>query len=187
MQFGNELLRSDLLEGRVVLVVGGGPAPDGLGARIKRWEDPVALEGYQAEQMARDLYAKEGRLDACVVDLASVFSQGGTQGLALAMDTAWVVTRGVALGAMIEASSGTVVLIAPRADAGPSAMAAQAAVENLARTLSVEWARFDIRTVAICPRVGATKDEIRTLVAWLCSDSGTYVTGTRLEPGRLAP
>lgn len=185
MESGTEPLRSDLLEGRVIAVAGAGPAPLGLGATIERWEDPAALSGEQAEELARGLIARTGRLDAAVVDLSGVFGDGGKDGLARAMDTAWVVTRGVAVGAMIAANGGTIVLVAPGADAGAGGEVAQAAVENLARTLSVEWARFDIRTVAICPRAGATADDLRTLIAWLCSDSGTYVTGTRLEPGSV--
>ena len=51
-------------------------------------------------------------------------------------------TRAVATGALIPAGAGKCVLIAPRPDRGPFAGAARAALENLARTLSVEWARL---------------------------------------------
>ena len=185
MESDSQQLRSDLLEGRVILIAGAGPSPDRLGALIERWEDPASLDDDSALAQVTDLFARTGRLDAAVVDLASVFASGGANGLAAAMDTAWTVARAVAVGAMIEAGSGTIVLIAPAADAGPGAEAAAAAIGNLARSLSVEWARFDLRTVAICPRAGADEAEITTLVAWLCSASGTYVSGTSLQPGRI--
>jgi NAD(P)-dependent dehydrogenase (short-subunit alcohol dehydrogenase family) len=46
---------------------------------------------------------------------------------------------------------GRLLFLAPAPDAGPHAPAARAALENLARTLSVEWARFGITAVAITP------------------------------------
>lgn len=179
-------LRSDLLAGRCVLLVGARMDLDALGGVVERWDDPGGLDGAQAELLTRDLLARVGRLDAVVIDLAGVFGVGTAEGLAAAMDTAWVITGALAKAALIEAGGGTIVLIAPAGDAGTFAHAAQAATENLARTLSVEWARFDIRAVAICPRAGASNDDVTALSAWLCSDSGTYVSGTRLEPGNLA-
>ena len=44
--------------------------------------------------------------------------------------------------------------LAPRPDAGPRAQAARAALENMARTLSIEWARYGVRTTAVLCRVG---------------------------------
>jgi NAD(P)-dependent dehydrogenase (short-subunit alcohol dehydrogenase family) len=78
-----------------------------------------------------------------------------------------------------------VVLIAPRPDAGPFAAAARAALENLARTLSVEWARHGVGTVAITPGDGATDDELGELVCFLVSPAGEYFSGCVFELGAV--
>ena len=56
------------------------------------------------------------------------------------------------------------VVIAPRPDAGAFAGAARAALENLARTLSVEWARYGITATVITPGNATTDDQIAQLV-----------------------
>jgi citronellol/citronellal dehydrogenase len=81
--------------------------------------------------------------------------------------------------------------------------AARAAVENMMRTLSVEWARFDVKLVAVAPgqfdtetlrtkypkavvenvsrtvplgRLG-TEEEMAWLVAYLASPAGNFFSG----------
>ena len=49
----------------------------------------------------------------------------------------------------LERDGGLVVVIAPAPGAGEHAEAARAGLENLARTLSIEWARFATRAVAV--------------------------------------
>jgi citronellol/citronellal dehydrogenase len=71
------------------------------------------------------------------------------------------------------------VLVAPGPEAGPL----RAALENLARTLSVEWARFDVRTTAILPGAETTDEELGTLVAYLASPAGDYYSGCALALG----
>ena len=57
------------------------------------------------------------------------------------------------MNAQLEPSGfGKVVLIAPRPADGEGAAAAGAALENLARTTGVEWARLGIRVVVVRPR-----------------------------------
>jgi NAD(P)-dependent dehydrogenase (short-subunit alcohol dehydrogenase family) len=75
------------------------------------------------------------------------------------------------------------VLIGPPAQAGPRAQSAQAGLENLARTLSVEWARYGVSAVMMAPGVGATETDLSTLVAFLVSEAGEYLSGCRLELG----
>jgi citronellol/citronellal dehydrogenase len=85
------------------------------------------------------------------------------------------------------------------------AAAARAAVENLAGTLAGEWSRYGIRVVCVAPGnilteglegYGAEKladwarqaplgrlgkpEEIASLIAFLASDGGGYVTGTTI-------
>ncbi|MBV8956986.1 MAG: hypothetical protein JO179_22805 [Solirubrobacterales bacterium] len=74
-------------------------------------------------------------------------------------------------------------LIAPRAGAGDHADAARDGLENLARTLSVEWARFGITTTAIVPAAAAREQDVALLVAFLLSPAGDYFSGCRLEIG----
>ena len=57
------------------------------------------------------------------------------------------------------------------------------ALENAARTLSVEWARFGVRITAVRPREGASADERAELVAFLASPAGDYFTGCSFYPG----
>ena len=101
------------------------------------------------------------------------------------LEQAWVAVRGVATGALIPAGAGKVVLIAPRPDAGSFAAAARAALENLARTLSVEWARYGIGAVAIAPGARTGDDELAELVCFLVSPAGEYLTGCVLGTARV--
>ena len=56
----------------------------------------------------------------------------------------------------------------PAAGAGAYAKAARSALENLARTLSVEWARHDITIVMVAPGPGTGDQELTELYnAWL--------------------
>ena len=151
-----ELLRAGLLEGAEVLVTGDGD----LAA-------PVRERLYA-------LGAEEGR-GVLVVD-ASAPPAGG-DGVRAALDGAWDAIRPVANEAMIPAGRGLIVLLAPR-PGDAHAAAARAGLENLARTLSVEWARFQVRTVAVLP--GAT-EAVTELVAYLASPAGAYFSGCAFE------
>ena len=94
--------------------------------------------------------ASSGGADLLVVDGPALFgAAAGEQALLACMQASWDVTRAVANEAMIEHDGGLVVVIAPAPGAGEHAEAARAGLENLARTLSIEWARFATRAVAI--------------------------------------
>ena len=106
-----------------------------LGARIEQ------LEAGFDEDRAREWATAASPLHALVFDAGQVFGEGGQAQLTEALERAWVATRGVATGALIPGGAGKVLLIAPHSGGGSFAAAARAALENLARTLSVEWAR----------------------------------------------
>jgi NAD(P)-dependent dehydrogenase (short-subunit alcohol dehydrogenase family) len=74
--------------------------------------------------------------------------------------------------------------VAPRPNAGRHAQAVRAAVENLARTLSVEWARHAITAVALWPGPATTDAELAELACFLISPAGGYFSGCRFELGR---
>jgi hypothetical protein len=93
-------------------------------------------------------------------------------GVRAALDGAWDAIRAHKL----PPSPGLIVLVAPP-PGSPHHAAARAGLENLARTLSIEWARHDIRPVAILPGVRTTPPETAELVAFLASKAGAYYAG----------
>jgi len=61
----------------------------------------------------------------------------------------------------------------------------RSALENLARTLSVEWARHAITVTAIAPGAATSDEEVAGLVAFLLSPAGDYYSGCRFELGAV--
>lgn len=120
-------------------------------------------------------------LNAIVHDTRADFARGGDLALHAAMTQTWASVREVAVGALIPQGAGRVLMLAPAADAGPHARALQDALENLARTLSVEWARHGITTVALIPAPATREQDILELVAFLLSRAGGYFSGCRLD------
>jgi NAD(P)-dependent dehydrogenase (short-subunit alcohol dehydrogenase family) len=179
------ILREELLAGRAIALAGGAAETTAdtlaaLGARIERF-DPLEDEE-AAAQWARE----HAPLDALVYDAGGAFGAGEGDGLRAAIDTSWAAVRALATGALVEQERpGKVVLVAPRADAGRFAPAARAALENLARTLSIEWARYGITAVAIAPGPATSEDELAQLVAFLVSPAGEYYSGCRFELGSV--
>lgn len=192
-----DVLRPGVLEGLTVCVVGDGAAEReraaALGARV------VTVDGDLGDEDAVGLAVGAlGPIDVLVVDAASEYADagGGMPGLRRAVDDGWNVVRAVVNAGWTEDAEvagdeagdaavrgGKVVFLAPVADAGEHANAVGAALENAARTLSVEWARFGIRITAVRPRAGAAADERAELVAFLASPAGDYFTGCSFYPG----
>jgi len=191
-----DVLRPGVLEGLTLCVVGDGVAEReraaALGARV------VTVDGDLADEDAVAVAVGAlGHIDVLVIDAASAFAEagGGMPGLRRAVDDGWNVVRAVVnvswvvpeagedASASPSPSGGKVVLLAPAADAGEHADAVGAALENAARTLSVEWARFGVRITAVRPRAGAADDERAELVAFLASPAGDYFTGCSFAPG----
>ncbi len=123
-----------------------------------------------------------------VCDARAAFRAAGGTPAALqqALQRAWNAMRSVVNAAQRPAGGGLVVLIAPRPGDGREAGAARAALENLARTTSVEWARFGVRVVALWPGDRTGDEVVAELVAYLASPAGAYFSGCVLELGVVA-
>ncbi len=153
-----------------------------VGARVSAWRPQDAVPA-DADQL--------------VVDGAALFARagvGGEQGerdardaLRDCLDGAWEATRAVANAAFIDsARPGRVVYLAPAAAPDRSrdathADAARAGLENLARTLSIEWARYAITLVTIAAGEHTTAAEVAVVTAFLASPAGAYYSGCLLD------
>ncbi len=176
------MLRKGLLEGRAVALAGGvtpavREALAALGARV------AELDAALDEDAAREWAAGAVGMSALVFDAGGGFAAGGQDALRQTLERAWVAARALATGALIPAGAGKVVLIGPRPDAGTFATAVRAALENLARTLSVEWAQFGVGAVAIAPGAQTADDDLAELVCFVVSPAGEYFTGCVFELG----
>jgi NAD(P)-dependent dehydrogenase (short-subunit alcohol dehydrogenase family) len=99
-----------------------------------------------------------------------------------ALDGAWDLVRPAA-GAMIAHGGGGQILLLAPPPGDAHAAAARAGLENLARTLSVEWARYAIRPVTILPGAATSPAEVAELVAFLASPAGGYYAGCAFTLG----
>jgi NAD(P)-dependent dehydrogenase (short-subunit alcohol dehydrogenase family) len=142
------------------------------------------LDPAHDEDGARDWAGALAPLDALLFDTGTTFADGGQAHLGAALEAAWVATRGVATGALIPARSGKVLLVGPRPGGASFASAARAALENLARTLSVEWARYGVTAAAIAPGARSTDEDLAELVCFLVSIAGAYFSGCLFELGQ---
>lgn len=177
------LLRPGLLAGRAVAVAAAGPAElaaavaaraEGLGARVARVTvDPT---GDEPDATAT------GAVDQVVWDGTSAFGAGGeVAAVRAALDGAWLAVRSVAVAHFIPAGrGGRAVLLGPR-PGDAHAAAARAGLENMARTLSIEWARYAIRPVAVLPGAATSAEVVAELCAFLASPAGDYHSGSVLE------
>lgn len=180
------VLRDGVLDGRRVALAGsaGGPLPVRLAELGAQTLDLRA--DLPDEAATEEAAAALGEVDALVVDAAALFaaadaSEDESAPLRAAADGAWSAARAVANAAWIgPGRPGRLVLVAPAPSAGPNAEACRAALENLARTTSIEWSRYGITTTAITPGETASED-VATLVAYLLSPAGAYFSGARLD------
>ena len=178
-----------LLSDRRVAIAGDGGVAAETRARL------IAL-GAQVDQLPVDALADDdgaagwarerAPLHALVIDAGAGFGSGGAEALRATMDTAWRAIRAIATGALIENEiPGRLLLVAPRSGAGRHAPAVRAALENLARTLSVEWARYGITAVALWPGPDTADAELAELACFLLSPAGGYFSGCRFELGAV--
>jgi citronellol/citronellal dehydrogenase len=183
-----------------------------LGARVctclPDGEDEPACD--QAVLAAVEASETIGPIGMLVVDGAALFARGGAgevgeghAALRACLDATWNITRAVVNHAFLPTAPGgahepaiasptaqapvaanrRIVYLAPAPDAGPRAGAARAGLENLARTLSVEWARHRINVVTIAPGASTSAAETAALTAYLASPAGDYFSGCLLDLG----
>jgi len=206
----------------------------GCGRRIEPLEETVALveaEGGRAEAVAADIrdeeavgemvdgiVARHDRVDVLVNNAGGQFlapaetisAKGFRTVTELNVQGTWNMTHAVATKSFIPNGGGKVVSITLSPHNGMPGMvhsgAARAAVENMMRTLSIEWSRFGINLVAVAPgqietEVFRTKypavvveaapktvplgrlgrpEEMAWLIAYLASPAGDFFSGTVL-------
>jgi hypothetical protein len=164
-----DILRPNVLAGLNVLVANGAETAAqrcaALGATTSTIDADLLDEDAVAAAVA-DLPC-----DVLIVDASAAGSD--LQRLRIATDGAWNATRAVANARWTADGTpgGKVVYLA-----GEGATAA--ALENLARTLSIEWARFGITITAI---TGGTPGQVAELAAFLASPAGDYYSGCALS------
>jgi NAD(P)-dependent dehydrogenase (short-subunit alcohol dehydrogenase family) len=192
----SKLLRPGVLEGVSVLIA---QAPDGAGEGALVRAIGSACAGLGARTSTwQPGDAPDACTDLLVIDAGGAFAQEHACGatdeqdasravLRACLDGAWDVTRAVANAAFIApVRTGRIVYLAPapRTDAAELARHAEAAcagLENLARTLSIEWARHGITTVTIAPGTNSSDEKLASLVAYLGSPAGAYFSGCLLD------
>jgi nucleoside-diphosphate-sugar epimerase len=156
-----EVLRPGVLVGVRLVVAGAGVLGAAVVARCRALGANCVGEG----------------ADVLVWDGAAVFaSSSGVEAVRAVLDDGWdAIHAAMADGLLI------VLLAPPPGDA--HAKAARAGLENMARTLSIEWARRGIRPVAVTPGVATSAEEVAELVAFLASPAGGYFSGCRFDLG----
>ncbi len=157
---------------------------------------------------------RHGRVDTLVNNAGGQFMspaedispKGFRTVVRLNLEGTWLMTHAVATRAMIPAGAGKVLNVTLSPHHGLPGMAhsaaARAAVENMTRTLSIEWARFGVKLVALAAGHFATEvlskypravyegvaqtvplgrlgrpEEHAWLVAYLASPAGDYHSG----------
>ena len=164
------------------------------------------------------LLERHGRLDTLVNNAGGQFlgpaegitPKGFRTVLDLNVNGTWLMTHAAATKAFIPQQGGKVLSVTLSPHNGMPGMvhsgAARAAVENMMRTLSIEWARFGIRTVSLAAGHFATEtlltkypreivenvartiplqrtgraEEMAWLVAYLASPAGDFYSGTTI-------
>jgi citronellol/citronellal dehydrogenase len=214
--------------GAQVVVIGRRPEP--LEETVSLCEQgrcaaiPADIRDETAVEAAVDqVLARHGRIDTLVNNAGGQYMapaeditpKGFRTVVSLNLEGTWLMTHSVAGKAMIPGGGGKIVNVTLSPHHGLPGLAhssaARAAVENLTRVLSIEWARFGIRLTAVAaghfdtealkkyPRpvyegVAATvplgrlgrPEEHAWLIAFLASPAGDYYSGAviTLDGGR---
>jgi citronellol/citronellal dehydrogenase len=209
------------------IVVGCGRRPEPLEEMVAAVEplagsaESVAMDIRDEEAVAKlfdGVLERHARVDVLVNNAGGQFlspaeaisPKGFRTVIELNVVGTWLMTHAAATKAFIPQEQGKVLSVTLSPHHGMPGMvhsgAARAAVENMMRTLSVEWARFGIRTCAIAagqfdtetlrtkypPEVVAavpstvplqrlgTEEEMAWLIAYLASPAGDFFSGTTI-------
>jgi hypothetical protein len=174
----NTLLRPGLLKNTSVLLASAEP-PSWIGEAIAlRCSELGAHLGRVVVEPTGDEAERRDHVDVVVWD------GGSLAGPRDVLDAAWLALRPEAR-AMIDAEAGGKLLLVAPPPFDAAAEAARAGTENLARTLSVEWARYGIRTAALLPGSATEPEEVAELAAFLASRAGDYYSGCRFDLGSV--
>jgi citronellol/citronellal dehydrogenase len=172
----------------------------------------------QVEALVDAVLERHGQIDLLVNNAGGQYMtpaeditpKGFRTVMRLNVEGTWLMTHAVATKAMMDGRGGKIVNVTLSPHHGLPGMAhssaARAAVENLTRVLSIEWARFGIRLTALAAghfatetlrtkypkpvaegvagtvplgRLG-TEEEFAWLVAYLASPAGDFVSGSVL-------
>jgi citronellol/citronellal dehydrogenase len=223
--FGREIALEMVRLGAAVVGCGRRPEPleetAALAAGLPGGFEHEALDIREEESVGRffdGLLERHGRLDVLVNNAGgqflapaeSISPKGFRTVMELNVQGTWLMTHAAATKAFIPQGGGKVMSVTLSPHSGMPAMvhsgAARAAVENMMRTLAVEWARFGIKTCSLAaghfstdvirtkyPRevvdniersipIGRTgkPEEMAWLVAYLASPAGDYFSGTTI-------
>jgi NAD(P)-dependent dehydrogenase (short-subunit alcohol dehydrogenase family) len=228
----SKLLRPGLLRGVSMMLAGpAGIGDDGrsLGPAVARYcrelgagvheclldvDGSSGHEEHPLERAVDRLLLDAGGFELLVVDAAGLLAAAtvGASGrpdaartaLAACLDASWNVTRALAARVFLPGErGGRIVYLAPALDGGEHSDAARAGLENLARTLSIEWSRHGITTVTVVPPPSTGRSstpeasassassaapevaaaEVAALSAYLSSPAGAYFSGCLLDLG----
>jgi NAD(P)-dependent dehydrogenase (short-subunit alcohol dehydrogenase family) len=172
----------------------------------------------QVEALVDAVLERHGQIDLLVNNAGGQYMtpaeditpKGFRTVMRLNVEGTWLMTHAVAAKAMMDGRGGKIVNVTLSPHHGLPGMAhssaARAAVENLTRVLSIEWARFGIRLTALAAghfatetlmtkypqqvvegvagtvplgRLG-TEEEFAWLVAYIASPAGDYLSGAIL-------
>jgi citronellol/citronellal dehydrogenase len=172
----------------------------------------------EVERLFDGLLERHGRLDVLVNNAGgqflapaeSISPKGFRTVIELNVQGTWLMTHAAATKAFIPQGGGKVLSVTLSPHNGMPGMvhsgAARAAVENMTKTLAVEWARFGIKTCALAAGQFATEtlltkypqvvvdnlersipigragraEEMAWLVAYLASPAGDFFSGTTI-------
>ena len=172
----------------------------------------------EVDALVDGVLERQGKIDVLVNNAGGQFlapaetisAKGFRTVTELNIQGTWNMTHACATKAFIPAESGKVISVTLSPHNGMPGMvhsgAARAAVENMMRTLSVEWSRFGIRLVAVAPgqintqtlqtkypkamvdtlaetiplgRLGES-EEVGWLITYLASPAGDFFSGTTI-------
>jgi citronellol/citronellal dehydrogenase len=202
--------RREPLEETAAAIAEGGGEAEAIPADIRDQE--------AVEKLVDGILERHGRLDLLVNNAGgqflspaeSVSPKGFRTVIELNVQGTWQMTHAAATKAFIPQRSGKVISVTISPHQGMPGMvhsgAARAAVENMMRTLSIEWARFNVRLCAVAAgqfdtevlrtkypkevsenvartvplgRLG-TPEEMAWLIAYLASPAGDFFSGAVL-------